>query len=69
MSVQEIQNDLAALELSLANITDWYMTLNQSLFNHKVFRLQLQHKITEVQEEIDHLEYLHNILPEDCNNN
>ena len=67
--LQEVRNSLEATELSLVNIAQWYMILNQSLFNQEQFRLQLQQNITEIQEQIDHLVYLHSILPEDCNSN
>lgn len=66
--LSDIQEYLNAVETEVqsANITAWYTSLNQSLYEQQSIRQQLQQRLTAVQAEVSYLRHLQSILPPDC---
>ena len=66
--LSDIQEYLNAVETEVqsANITAWYASLNQSLYEQQSIRQQLQQRLTAVQAEVSYLRHLQSILPPDC---
>ena len=66
--LSDIQEYLSAVETEVqsANITAWYASLNQSLYEQQSIRQQLQQRLTAVQAEVSYLRHLQSILPPDC---
>lgn len=66
--LSDIQAYLNAVETELlsANIVAWYTSLNQSLYEQRSTRQQLEQRLTTVQAEVSYLRHLQSILPPNC---